>query len=58
MNKKVWIIYDGRYPHDPQGASIAEICGSMKEAKKALKETWPDDYVIVEEETEVMEENR
>lgn len=51
---KKWIIYDGRYNYKPDRSEIAEVCNSLKEAKKSLREDWPEDYVIVEEElTEV-----
>lgn len=57
ISKKItkWVIYDGRYHSDPDRASIAEICDSEKEAKKRLKQDWPKDYVIVEEDMEAYE---
>ena len=45
----VWIIYDGRFHHDPDSASIVEVCHSRREARQSLR-NHPADYVAVEEE--------
>ena len=48
---KVWIIYDGRFHHDPDSASIVEVCHSRREAKQSMR-NHPSDYVVVETEVE------
>jgi DNA-directed RNA polymerase subunit E'/Rpb7 len=44
--RKYYLIYDGRYLADPQKAYILEVCDTLKEARKSVKD-YGDDSVIV-----------
>ena len=46
---KHYLIYDGRYLVDPQKAYVIEVCDTLKEARKSVKD-YGDDSVIVEAE--------
>jgi len=46
---KHYLIYDGRYLTDPERAYVLEVCDTLKEARKSVKD-YGDDSVIVEAE--------
>lgn len=41
-----YLIYDGRYPFDPDRATVMEVCDTLKEAQQNRTD-YGDDCVIV-----------
>lgn len=48
--KKQWLIFDGRYDYDPDGATIMEVCDTKGEAERN-KSDYGTDCVVVEVES-------
>ena len=47
MSDTMWLIYDGRWPMDPDRAIVLEVCSSLFEGLQSLSD-WPDMSCLVE----------